>query len=333
MWEVDELQYCAKYPFSSKTKDVAKWLNFDLNNIEPNVLTRAKQRALEGIESNTIKLEARSHSHKILLTEILSYPVAKIIVGLTRDKFLIKKYAGAEANSLRKSLFYESESTCRELAQDLGIIVDNNSVVFTDYVNNIPQRDEYRLVNSKLDKGRVYLTKSILTEVLSEQLKNQLEHQLSQRFRVPEFYQNYADELKREVSRDKAFASTSSFGRVNTALFPPCMKAIINHVQSGSPVAHQPRFVLAAFLANVNMPTEQIMDLFRSTPNFNEKKTKYYIEYTMGKRGSGIKYSPPGCEKMVLYGLCVNKDALCDRISHPLRYYGVKKGIKRGKKK
>ena len=136
----------------------------------------------------------------------------------------------------------------------------------------------------------------------------------------------YAEEIKKEVNRDKAFRTQEDFGAVEVEYFPPCIKALIADAQSGEPMAHQPRFVLASFLANVGMPVGQIAEIFSNTPNYNEKKTRYYIEYTMGKRGSGTKYSPPGCEKMVFYGLCRGKDALCSRVKHPLKYYSLKKG-------
>jgi len=163
-------------------------------------------------------------------------------------------------------------------------------------------------------------------------LRSKLEEDLSQKYDVPEIYETYAKELKQEVNRDKAFSTDKKdFGAVELDKFPPCIKELLQQSQSGEPMAHQPRFVLATFLININMPTDQIIELFRSTPNFNEKKTRYYIEYSSGKRGSGIQYTPPACAKMVFYGLCLEKDALCQRIKHPLSYYSIKKGVRRQK--
>jgi DNA primase large subunit len=82
--------------------------------------------------------------------------------------------------------------------------------------------------------------------------------------------------------------------------------------------------VLSTFLINVGMPVDQIVDLFANTPNFNAKKTQYYVEYSAGKRGSGVKYTPPSCKKMEFYGLCKGKDALCAGIGHPLSRYARK---------
>ena len=87
-------------------------------------------------------------------------------------------------------------------------------------------------------------------------------------------------------------------------------------------MAHQPRFVLATFLSSINMPVDKAVDLFREQPNFNEKKTRYYLEHALGNKG-GTKYSAPACSKIESYGLCY-KDATC-RWKHPVTYYKKKK--------
>ena len=94
---------------------------------------------------------------------------------------------------------------------------------------------------------------------------------------------------------------------------------------AGLKEAHQGRFGLSTVAVNVNTPVDKIIEFYQNTPNFNDKKTRYYLEYSSGKRGSKVKDSPPGCEKMVAYGLCRNKDTLCGDISHPLTFYSRKK--------
>jgi len=150
MWTREELQYSVKYPYSGNTKEIVRWLNFDLNDLDPKVLERAKQRAKDGVEYGIVTPEHEARSQKILLTELLSYPVAKILVSCTKDRFLIKKYAVAEANAMRKFLYKENEKTISQLAADLGLNIENDSVYFVDYANYIPQQEQYKLVNSQL---------------------------------------------------------------------------------------------------------------------------------------------------------------------------------------
>ncbi|MCD6522387.1 MAG: DNA primase large subunit PriL [Candidatus Diapherotrites archaeon] len=329
MWSREELQFCVKYPYSSRTKEIVRWLNFDLESLDPQVLERALQRAKEGIEIGVINPEVASRSQKILLVEILSYPVAKIIVSLTKDNYLINRYAHAEANTARRFLYRDDNGVVDGIATDVGINMHNRSVFFVDYLNNIPLQEQFKLVNAPLDKGRVTLTRESEIEMIAEVLRNNIIRDLKKRYDIPSIYSTYAKELKQGVSAEKAVISDEDLGPVDASLFPPCIKALLSRARAGENMAHQPRFVLATFLTSINMPIDQIISVFRNMPNFNEKKTRYYIEYSAGKRGSGVKYSPPACEKMKYYGLCVNPDALCSKVKHPLSYYAAKKKGKR----
>lgn len=325
MFTRKELEFSVKYPFSSATKSLAKWINFDFENPDPRLLERAKERVIKGIESGCTTAMANTHNEKILISEILSYPLAKIIVAKTKDKFLISKYAEAESRAFKNYLMHESSDNIGMLAQDFGFSIHDETIPFTDYLQYLPRDEKFKLVNAPLRDGKVRVSIDAITNLLPEKLKSQLEKDLSKPLDAPHLFETYASEVVKEVNRDKAFRTTENFGKVDVESFPPCIKALIADAQSGEPMAHQPRFILAAFLINIGMPIDQITELFSNTPNFNEKKTRYYIEYGMGKRGSGTKYSPPSCEKMVFYGLCRSKDALCSRVKHPLSYYSWKK--------
>jgi len=320
-----ELQFSVKYPFSSATKGLAKWINFDFTSVEPRLLDRAKQRAISGIETGSTAVETHTSSERIMIAEILSYPLAKIIVGKTKDKFLISRYARAEARSFKRFLMRESPANVGALAKDFGFSVGDAVIPFTDYLKYLPRDEQYKLVNAPIKNGQVKVDRESIANLLPEKLRDQIEKDLMQPMDVPTIFDTYAAEIAKEVNRDKAFQTKENFGKVEAGVFPPCIKLLIQEAESGQPMAHQPRFVIATFLVNIGMPVEQVTEIFRNTPNFNEKKTRYYIEYSLGKRGSGTKYSPPSCEKMVFYGLCKNKDQLCARVRHPLKYYSRKK--------
>ncbi|MFC2174654.1 hypothetical protein ACFLQ2_02180 [archaeon] len=325
MFTRGELQFSVKYPFSSATKGLAKWINFDFTSVESRLLERAKQRAIEGIETGRTTVETTTSSERIMIGEILSYPLAKIIVGKTKDKFLIGRYARAEAKAFSRFLMRESPTNLQALAKDFGFNTNDAAIPFTDYLKYLPRDEAYKLVNAPIKNGEVKVDQESIANLLPEKLREQIEKDLMQPMDVPEAFDTFAAEVSKEVNRDKAFTTQENFGKVEAGVFPPCIKVLIQEAESGQPMAHQPRFVIATFLVNIGMPVEQVTEIFRNTPNFNEKKTRYYIEYSLGKRGSGTKYSPPSCEKMVFYGLCRNKDVLCQRVRHPLKYYSKKK--------
>ncbi len=84
------------------------------------------------------------------------------------------------------------------------------------------------------------------------------------------------------------------------------------------------------------MNTEDIMKLYASAPDFDEKKTRYQVEHITG-RISGVQYTPPECSTMKSYNICFDADDLCRRdwMKHPLTYYRVKSkdpGKKKGRR-
>lgn len=72
------------------------------------------------------------------------------------------------------------------------------------------------------------------------------------------------------------------------------------------------------------MKPADVVNLFRSSADFNERMTRYQVEHIAGDRGSRTKYKPPTCETLKTHGLCPGPDQLCRRIRHPLSYYSRK---------
>jgi DNA primase large subunit len=81
------------------------------------------------------------------------------------------------------------------------------------------------------------------------------------------------------------------------------------------------RFALTAFLLNIGMKTEDVINRYTTVSDFNEQLTRYQVEHIAGKRGGGVKYTPPNCETLQTHGLCIRKDELCKKVKHPLTYY------------
>ncbi len=98
---------------------------------------------------------------------------------------------------------------------------------------------------------------------------------------------------------------------------PPCISRLYNRILSGEKLSHMENFLLAVFLINVGLGEEEIVRIFSHAPNFNEKITRYQVEFLMGKRGGGKKYMVPSCDKIRSMNLCV---ADCS-VTNPLVYY------------
>jgi len=107
---------------------------------------------------------------------------------------------------------------------------------------------------------------------------------------------------------------------------PPCIEKILAELKAGVNLSHYARWLLAVYLYNIGLSKEEIVELYRSLPDFKEKVTRYHVEYIF-KKG----YSVPSCDKIKGYGLCVKN---CG-VSHPLELvkgHGRKgKGVGKGK--
>ncbi|MEM0372872.1 MAG: hypothetical protein QXO69_03500, partial [archaeon] len=163
-------------------------------------------------------------------------------------------------------------------------------------------------------------------KLVSKHVFNSIMNASVDRKKVPKKFIFFADEL----SKNRESFARIDFGPLNPEFFPPCIKSIVADLRSGTKTAHQPRFVLATFFSSINMPVDSAVEYFKEQPNFNEKKTYYYLEHALGKRG-GTKYSMPSCATIESYGLC-KRDASC-RWKHPLTYYKAMKTKRKEAKK
>jgi DNA primase large subunit len=77
------------------------------------------------------------------------------------------------------------------------------------------------------------------------------------------------------------------------------------------------------------MTVDNVIDLFRSISDFDERMTRYQVEHIAGTRGSRTRYVPPRCDTLRTHGICISMDEICRKVRHPLTYYRRKlKNIK-----
>lgn len=97
MSEITDLM--VKYPFFEESKaSLADTAIDEIVDEEP-VLTRAKQRIITGIKSGTLMEGTVSNE-----IELKSYPLARILVSIIDEPFVLKKYAKAEAKTAVENL-------------------------------------------------------------------------------------------------------------------------------------------------------------------------------------------------------------------------------------
>ena len=327
----------ARYPFLQESASFAESHSADIAALimspsYADARRRGMDRILDSIRSSEVSYVSMHFEHERLM-EVMSYPYARILVSCLNDRFLTKRYALAEAVRFNRLLEEERASTVISIAKELGVnaVVNDDMLMmhFTDYLrlSSRIKSVEWKLVNSELFKGSVFLSHERFCRALQNALQDKIESELP--INVP-------NEIRMAVSKDVKHIEISlnemksRFGDVGGDVlvdeFPPCMRALLAGTQNGLNLPHSGRFALVAFLHTLGMNSEQIMALFAKSPDFDESKTIYQVRHITGEVSS-TEYTPPECSTMKSYGICFEPDDLCayEKVVHPLIYYRIKR--------
>ncbi|MFC7239847.1 DNA primase regulatory subunit PriL [Saliphagus sp. GCM10025317] len=330
----------ARYPFLEAAREAVATEAVDLATVveqDQAVVERARERVVAALEDGGTGEPSRDAR-----VELLSYPVARVLVSLVAENVLIRKYARAEAETAFDRFTADFTDTTElksvestgvdletllaefDLGPSVRSVADDPPTYRIDVGAYLPLADdlwadEWRLVNRALADGEVPITEAELLTLVREAVRTRVEDGLP--FDVPEPIAAALEDEAAEIREVLAEMDlTREIDTVVPDLFPPCMKALLDDVQKGEHLPHHSRFAITAFLTSIGMTTDQIVDLYRVNSSFGEEMTRYQTDHIRGD-SSPTEYSPPSCATMQSYGDCVNKDDLCERIPHPMAYY------------
>ncbi len=250
---------------------------------------------------------------KLAKRMVVAYIFSKIAVS-NLNEALRRKFAVREARRYREMLENESVGFLRILARDFGIrarAVDGDFKIYLiDYLKGAVKikAEEWKLVNRRLEGGFVFLSKREFVRLLEEYLRERLSEKIGIRMDLGIRFEAKFEEI-----------DVKDLG-IKAECYPPCMKKILSDLRNGLNVPHSARFAIAAFLLNIGMSVEEVVEIFRTAPDFDEDKTRYQVEHIAGQRGKGQEYICPSCETMRSYGNCYADDS-CSKVNHPIKYY------------
>jgi DNA primase large subunit len=325
----------AKYPFLKAAAEYMKMPDLKIQDLTDPSLRMILKRAEERLEEAILYAIVSRNLIPNEDVEIMSFPVATMLAVATKDSFIKKRYALAEANQAYENLQEEPEEKVLEFAKDFGWKLSLNaepripytfSLYFTDYLRNTThlREKQWKLVNRMLSNGNVYLSKEEAVRLLKEEVRKHIEKRLELK-ELPGFPPQIieiAQKIKNLSAEKIGKTEMEGFPKtiVQTA-FPPCIKALYDAISSGHHLSHIGRFTLTAFLINVGMSPENVIELFKSFSDYSERMTRYQVEHIAGDRGSRTRYAPPRCDTLQTHGVCIQPDELCGKIRHPLVYY------------
>jgi DNA primase large subunit len=327
----------AKYPFLKETADYIRPLSFKIEDLTGSemaqVLRRAESRVREAIEYSCVFRNLKNPD-----VEIMSYPVALLLVAATGNSYVRKRYALAEAKQGSVDLDLESKEKILKVAEDFdwqiklpsksgSEIPTDFALHFTDYLRNVTQLStspDWKLVNRIMIGGNVYLNKHDTVRLLEEEIRKRIELHLMEMDlpKLPPGLTEIVDNLKKLAADKIGTFETNGFPKaLIPEAYPPCIKALYDAASKSKHLSHMGRFTLTSFLLNVGMSPDQLTELFRSFSDFNERLTRYQVEHIGGNRGTGTRYTTPNCETLQTHNVCSNRDEFCQGSRNPLVYY------------
>jgi DNA primase large subunit len=329
----------ARYPFLSASRAAVGEADIDLATLVAEggpAVERGHERVRRALlDGTTAPEEPRLWSAR---AELLSYPIARVLVSLLDLPGATEKYAAAEAATARERFVDDFEAdlelksagddriTLERLLADFDLdggvepIGDGRfDVDVTAYLELAASLGdpEWRLTRRPLDRGTVPITRPELYTLLREAIAGRVAEGLP--LSVPEAI---ADPLSAELSSiRRAIADLDppmSFDAVAPELFPPCMRALLSQIRDGETLADHARFSLVSFLLATGLDAEGVIELC-SLSGGGADAVRTQVERLRDEEG--VVAAPPSCTVMDEYGYCVDKDETCETIRHPLSYY------------
>lgn len=328
MIPLQELRFAQSYPFSLTAQTVVKNSGISLESVPKAILQRARILLSSALEGRDYNLTVHEDS-ELIMNEILAFPVAKILLSFSKNSSYFDRFAEFVAEMSFKRLELERNEILFDLAQELGLKFglpeEKESFAEVPAVEFLRIPHHYagmHLVNLGLSKGRVFLSQSEFARFIADAVRLKVFQSLPLK---PEDLKKMPSQFKKEAldvfsehsARQKKAIALALSGKIEVESFPPCFSELYSRLSSGEQLSHYGNFTLASFLIAIQMPRDQIMNVFRKAPNFDERVAGYHID----RMSRGKKYTPASCSTMRSYALCIQNGELCPNIKNPLQYY------------
>lgn len=327
-----DLRILARYPFLGEAAKRANPENLALDELLTNRgYERARALGYDRVLSALERFEIADRptaSDPDAVNELLSYPIARMIVSAASDPFLTRRYAVAEAKLAHRRFLEEDAPFLRTVAADLGLDLSPDDggfrMHFTDFLKFTNQmRDkDWKLINQRVASGHVLLPKEKSVRVMQNAVQRKIDEELPLPVNdvILDTFDDEVREIRRLLGEHRKHWKAKDVGAIRITRFPPCMYNILAAIQSHENVSHMGRFAIVAFLHHLGLSNEEIYRVFGDVPDFAADVTKYQIDHITGTSGA-TEYTPPECSTMKSYSLCPGPDALCLTLTHPLTYY------------
>jgi DNA primase large subunit len=341
----------ARYPFFTAAREAVQSSGVTLARLvedDAPAVERGVERVERALLSGTVAPETPEAWEP--RDELLSYPVARILVSLLDSRAAVRKYAAAEATTARERFtedFAADDGDLRSVAPrrvaledllaefdladavrpvDAGPAREAYEVDLAPYLRLMDAEwgDRWRLVNRAVADGGVRVDREDLHRLLEAAVRRRVADGLPFDVRTSPAGEDIADALEAEVAHLRGLLAdrdpVPDVEAVEPELFPPCVQSLLERVRGGETLPPRARFALLAFLADLGVDADRVAE-FVDVPPARLVDPEFGAA-VLGD-GSRAQYPMPSCATMDAVDLCVDRDDRCETVAHPVEYYAA----------
>jgi DNA primase large subunit len=322
----------AKYPFLQEASAYIQESKFDFAEFDRPEMIHIINRAVEKLE-NELKGKIYSNLDEYEI-EIMTFLVSLLLIKSIGLEEVTKKCSLFEAMRVERflstDLSIERSSQKKKLLVqkifqdlfDINIDVDSTSSIcklsVPDYLLRASKmyEQEWKLINRSVKDGYVYLDTDEAVRLIRNELSNLIYTRVKNMkvYEVPILIKSKADELRKKYSGRYVYRN-----QFKILEYPPCIKHAMEIINKGENLPHSARFMLATYMLAIGKTEEEVIEIFKNSPDYNEKITRYQVEHLAGKKGSHIKYSVPSCDRLRSEDLCFAVKE-CENLINPIQF-------------
>ena len=322
----------AKYPFLQEASAYIQESKFDFAEFDRPEMIHIINRAVEKLE-NELKGKIYSNLDEYEI-EIMTFLVSLLLIKSIGLEEVSKKCSLFEA--MRVERFLSTDLSVERSSQKKKLLVqkifqelfninidfDSTSSIckltIADYLlrASLMYEQEWKLINRSVKDGYVYLDTDEAVRLIRNELSNLIYTRIKNMkvYEVPILIKSKADELRKKYSGRYVYRN-----QFKILEYPPCIKHAMEIINKGENLPHSARFMLATYMLAIGKTEEEVIEIFKNSPDYNEKITRYQVEHLAGKKGSHIKYSVPSCDRLRSEDLCFAVKE-CENLINPIQF-------------
>ncbi|AFZ70255.1 DNA primase, large subunit [Caldisphaera lagunensis DSM 15908] len=309
----------SKYPFIISLEEYSK-MNYgyriDINSLLENekIVKISKKRLGEAITKKVSPLKNGDTTDE----EVYSFYVSLAAIKASNSVIALDLFAKAEANRASYFIDYEDEENLIALSNAMGLKIEKELIKIPWIINTngkityrmLPyyvkmedylkiavnaQENAFRLVNSFLLNGKVYLDIKILKRLLEVGIIVKIKN-ISKDLEINDLVLDFSNEIFRYLKLAENKIPTS---KIEYKAFPPCMTSFRELLDKGK-IDEERLYQYIAFLISIGIDEEELSDILANglgiSPNLSKRIAKAFLSIE--------DLSPYRCDVMKKKNLC-----------------------------